>query len=128
MGISKLFYRAPVYKFSRFDLPINFDYPTDLFAITKVISTFKMQFILSEMLVMGFFRDLGQPPALSILELLAGSPLALPHQANTLGSSGTRQKPSSLKPPQGWWLLKISGHNWVQPLLCTPQLPKMNLG
>lgn len=57
MGISKLFYRAPVYKFFRFDLPINFDYPADLFLITKVISTFKMQFILSKMLVMGFFRD-----------------------------------------------------------------------
>lgn len=102
MGISKLFYRAPVYKFSRFDLPINFDYPADLFLITKVISTFKMQFILSEMLVMGFFRDLGQPPALNILELLARSPLALPHQANTQGSSGTcgcRQNPCPFKPP-----------------------------
>lgn len=102
MGISKLFYRAPVYKFSRFDLPINFDYPADLFLITEVISTFKMQFILSEMLAMGFFRDLGQPPALNILELLAGSPLALLHQANTQGSYGTRgcrRKPCSLKPP-----------------------------
>lgn len=76
MGISKLFYRAPVYKFSRFDLPINFDYPADLFLITKVISTFKMQFILSEMLLMGFFRDSGQPPALAVPELLAGSPPA----------------------------------------------------
>lgn len=102
MGISKLFYRAPVYKFSRFDLPINFDYPADLLLITKVISTFKMQFILSEMLAMGFFRDSGQPPALNILELLAGSPLALLHQANTQGSYGTRgcrRKPCSLKPP-----------------------------
>lgn len=76
MGISKLFYRAPVYKFSRFDLPINFNYPADLFLITKVISTFKMQFILSEMLLMGFFRDSGQPLALAVLELLAGSLLA----------------------------------------------------
>jgi len=76
MRISKLFYRAPVYKFYRFDLPINFDYPADLFLITKVISTFKMQFILSEMLLMGFFRDSGQSPALTIPELLAGSPPA----------------------------------------------------
>lgn len=85
MGISKLFYRHPVYKFSRFDLPINFDYPADLFLITKVISTFKMQFILSEMLLMGLLRDSGQPPALAILELLAGSPPAPAAPGKSLG-------------------------------------------
>lgn len=114
MGISKLFYRAPVHKFYRFDLPINFDYPADLSLITKVISTFKMQFILSEMLVMGFFRDSGQPPALNILELLAGSPLALSHQANTRGSSGTHgsgKTPALSGHITGWWLLKIGGQH-----------------
>lgn len=119
MGISKLFYRAPVYKFSRFDLPIHFDYPADLFLITKVISTFKMQFILSQMLVMGFFRDSGQPPALNILELLAGSLLALPHQANTRGSSGTRgcgQNPCSLKPLH----MLVAAKNWWPALCAAP--------
>lgn len=32
MEISKLFCRAPVYKFFRFDLPIIFDYPAGFFS------------------------------------------------------------------------------------------------